>query len=74
MNSPQKHLVFSESNYGLIDSITIEAPPNSPNTDGIHLDKCTNIIVQNSNVNTGKNNLFNYLNLNGLSNNKLNYV
>ncbi|KAG0598331.1 hypothetical protein M758_12G064200 [Ceratodon purpureus] len=53
VDSQQKHFVFSDSNNGLVDSITIEAPPDSPNTDGIHLNVCTNMIIRNSNVKTG---------------------
>jgi len=45
------HPLFS--NNILIDNITVNTDPNSPNTDGIDPDSCSNVIVRNSYVSTG---------------------
>jgi len=52
-NSKQFHInVFGSQNL-TFDHVTIIAPHNSPNTDGIHIGRSTNIKVINSKISTG---------------------
>ncbi|XP_059449576.1 exopolygalacturonase-like [Corylus avellana] len=52
-NSKQFHInVFGCQNL-TFDHVTIKAPQNSPNTDGIHIGRSTNIKVINSKISTG---------------------
>ncbi|KAI7996692.1 Polygalacturonase [Camellia lanceoleosa] len=53
INSPQCHLKFDNSGGVKIDNITISAPQNSPNTDGIHLQNTQDVEIQHSNIGCG---------------------
>ncbi|XP_028085446.1 polygalacturonase At1g48100 [Camellia sinensis] len=53
INSPQCHLKFDNSGGVKIDNITISAPKNSPNTDGIHLQNTQDVEIQHSNIGCG---------------------
>jgi hypothetical protein len=53
VNSPSWniHPLFCENIW--IDGITISAPPDSPNTDGIDPESCKNVQITNCNISTG---------------------
>ncbi|KAG0496528.1 hypothetical protein HPP92_001219 [Vanilla planifolia] len=52
-NSPQFHLRFDGCNNVVVDSITINSPAQSPNTDGIHMANSNNVEVYNSVISNG---------------------
>ncbi|WCJ34277.1 Pectin lyase-like superfamily protein [Euphorbia peplus] len=52
-DSPQMHIAFERSNLVYASNLTINAPGDSPNTDGIHLQHATNIFIRNSIIKTG---------------------
>ncbi|KAF4372361.1 hypothetical protein F8388_027034, partial [Cannabis sativa] len=45
INSPQVHVLVWNSQNVEINNLSITSPPLSPNTDGIHIEASTNIIV-----------------------------
>jgi polygalacturonase len=51
-NSPKEHLTFDDTNNVTINNITISAPSNSPNTDGID-PSGSNYLIENSNISDG---------------------
>jgi polygalacturonase len=51
-NSPMEHLTFDGTNDVTINGITISAPSNSPNTDGID-PSGSNYLIENSTISTG---------------------
>ncbi|KAA8529605.1 hypothetical protein F0562_034295 [Nyssa sinensis] len=53
INSPLCHLKFDNSGGVKINNITIFAPENSPNTDGIHLQNTQDVEIQHSNIGCG---------------------
>jgi polygalacturonase len=55
-NSPMFHLVFNNSNDVTIDGLTISAPEESPNTDGIDI-RGTNFHITNCTINVGDDNV-----------------
>ncbi|KAH6799039.1 hypothetical protein C2S51_035523, partial [Perilla frutescens var. frutescens] len=52
-DSPMMHVAFNGINWLLVSNLTIEAPENSPNTDGIHIQECTNAHIQHCTIGTG---------------------
>ncbi|KAL5566851.1 hypothetical protein UlMin_030015 [Ulmus minor] len=52
-NSPQFHLRFDGCQNVHIDSLSIKAPGNSPNTDGIHIENTNNVEIYNSLISNG---------------------
>eukprot|EP00850_Spirogloea_muscicola_P001787 SM000006S19552 [mRNA] locus=s6:1478316:1482356:- [translate_table: standard] len=52
-NSPLFHLVIDHCSGVLVDGITVLAPADSPNTDGIHLQRSQNVVIQNCNIGVG---------------------
>ncbi|KAF8390264.1 hypothetical protein HHK36_024789 [Tetracentron sinense] len=52
-DSPQMHIRLQTSTWVYISNITITAPGDSPNTDGIHIRKCTNVFIDDSVIGTG---------------------
>ncbi|KAJ7977825.1 Polygalacturonase [Quillaja saponaria] len=52
-NSPKVHVIFSECENVRVEYITIKAPGDSPNTDGVHLSKSNNVKIYNSIIGTG---------------------
>ncbi|CAK9181179.1 unnamed protein product [Ilex paraguariensis] len=52
-NSPQFHFRFDGCHDVLIDSLYIKAPAQSPNTDGIHIEKTNDVKIFNSIVANG---------------------
>gem|GEM_PF-1339673 len=51
-NSPMEHLTFNNTSNVTINGITISAPSNSPNTDGID-PSGSNYLIENSTISTG---------------------
>ncbi|KAM7251292.1 hypothetical protein ACFE04_023175 [Oxalis oulophora] len=52
-NSQQMHFVISQSDSVTISDITVSSPEDSPNTDGIHISKSTNVAIQDCKIGTG---------------------
>ncbi|KAJ9549780.1 hypothetical protein OSB04_022323 [Centaurea solstitialis] len=52
-NSQQMHFTISRSQSIRIVNVVVSAPEDSPNTDGIHLTASTNVVIQNSIIETG---------------------
>ncbi|KAK9126650.1 hypothetical protein Scep_015496 [Stephania cephalantha] len=52
-NSPQIHLVLHDCKNVYVSGITITAPADSPNTDGIHTQYCKQVEIKNSTIKTG---------------------
>ncbi|URD95964.1 Polygalacturonase [Musa troglodytarum] len=50
INSPRMHLVVGFSSTIRITGLTITAPGDSPNTDGIHIEQSRNVIVSDSTI------------------------
>ncbi|KAF6159867.1 hypothetical protein GIB67_032951 [Kingdonia uniflora] len=53
INSPEMHVVILKSSYVHITNINIFAPEDSPNTDGIHIDRSSNVNIDHSHIGTG---------------------
>ena len=53
VDSPQMHIAFERSTWVHATSLTIQAPEDSPNTDGIHIQHSQNIIIDNIRIGTG---------------------
>lgn len=53
-NSPQFHFRFDNCRNVLIDTIVINSPHLSPNTDGIHVENSANVGIYNSVISNGK--------------------
>ncbi|KAK3024009.1 hypothetical protein RJ639_045029 [Escallonia herrerae] len=51
--NPRVHVVFDSLNKLYVSNITIDAPEDSPNTDGIHISGCTNVFVDHCRISTG---------------------
>jgi polygalacturonase len=56
-NSPQFHFIPEWCTNVTVDSITILAPSNSPNTDGIDPATCHNVHIKNCYIDTGDDNI-----------------
>jgi polygalacturonase len=56
LNSPKMHLTFSATNNVTIDTVTISAPANSPNTDGID-PAGSNYLIENCTIADGDDNI-----------------
>ncbi|XP_031500612.1 probable polygalacturonase At1g80170 [Nymphaea colorata] len=52
-DSQQIHFTVSRSQVVRVSELNVQAPHNSPNTDGIHISDSTNIVIQNSKIGTG---------------------
>ncbi|KAK9030796.1 hypothetical protein V6N11_032208 [Hibiscus sabdariffa] len=52
-DSPKMHISFERSTLVHANNLTIKAPSNSPNTDGIHIQHSTNVSIHNSIIQTG---------------------
>ncbi|KAK7331444.1 hypothetical protein VNO77_25669 [Canavalia gladiata] len=53
INSPRNHISIDGCNHATISSLTIVAPEDSPNTDGLDIASSTNIFINNSTIQTG---------------------
>ncbi|KAK9117175.1 hypothetical protein Sjap_016122 [Stephania japonica] len=52
-NSMQMHFVISKCDSVRVTNVKVSAPGNSPNTDGIHITKSTNVALLNCKIGTG---------------------
>ncbi|KAL4324022.1 hypothetical protein GQ457_11G016070 [Hibiscus cannabinus] len=52
-NSPQFHFRFDACHGVRVESLTIKAPAQSPNTDGIHIENTNNVQIYNSFISNG---------------------
>ncbi|MCX6213859.1 glycosyl hydrolase family 28 protein [Spirosoma sp.] len=57
INSPSFHLVPSQCQNVTIQNLTITAPSDSPNTDGIDPANCTHVLIQNCTIDNGDDNI-----------------
>lgn len=53
INSKQFHIDFNSCNNVEVEGVTIKAPGDSPNTDGIHLGQSSNVKIRDITVGTG---------------------
>uniref|UniRef100_A0A7N0ZS00 Polygalacturonase n=1 Tax=Kalanchoe fedtschenkoi TaxID=63787 RepID=A0A7N0ZS00_KALFE len=53
VNSPQCHLKFDDGRGVKVTNITISSPEDSPNTDGIHLQRTRDVEIQHSSIASG---------------------
>jgi polygalacturonase len=51
----QMHFTISRSDSVRISGVSVTAPEDSPNTDGIHISESTNVAIQNAHIGTGTN-------------------
>ena len=54
LNSARNHISINNSNHTHIFNVTITAPQDSPNTDGIDVSQSSYILIQRSTIATGK--------------------
>ncbi|KAJ6294181.1 hypothetical protein OIU76_022297 [Salix suchowensis] len=52
-DSPQMHIAFDRAEWVHASNLTIQAPGDSPNTDGIHLQHAKHIFIDHSRIMTG---------------------
>ncbi|XP_009606259.1 polygalacturonase QRT2-like [Nicotiana tabacum] len=52
-NSAQTHILIERCNGFKVDSVMIESPGNSPNTDGIHIQSSQYVAITNSKISSG---------------------
>lgn len=57
-NGQQMHVSFEESKNVIVSALTVTAPEDSPNTDGIHITNTQNIQILNTVIGTGILNLY----------------
>ncbi|CAA0820190.1 Pectin lyase-like superfamily protein [Striga hermonthica] len=53
VNSAKAHLKFDNCDGVLVDTISIQSPGESPNTDGIHLQNSVNVEIRESKISSG---------------------
>ncbi|KAL4182296.1 hypothetical protein AMTRI_Chr12g241780 [Amborella trichopoda] len=53
VNGQQKHVGIKQSTCVTISNLTIEAPGDSPNTDGIYIRGCRSVTIENCSIGTG---------------------
>ena len=53
MNPQKSHIILTKCDGGNINNITISAPEDAPNTDGIEIGGSNHVQVQNSKIGTG---------------------
>ncbi|CAN6441831.1 unnamed protein product [Victoria cruziana] len=53
LNSQQMHVSFTECHNVTVSDLKVTAPPESPNTDGIHISGCSHVSVKNVAIKTG---------------------
>lgn len=53
LNSQVSHIVINKCNDVLLQGLTIAAPANSPNTDGIHIQFSTGVTIRGTSIKTG---------------------
>jgi polygalacturonase len=52
-NSADKHMTLFQCNQALVDSVSITAPADSPNTDGITVASSNSTIISNCSIQSG---------------------
>lgn len=52
-DNPRVHMIFDDVEALVVDNVTVEAPHDSPNSDGIHLGGSTDVTLHNSLIGTG---------------------
>ncbi|MED6222737.1 hypothetical protein PIB30_067244 [Stylosanthes scabra] len=52
-NAQQMHVRFQKCNYVTASNLVVQAPGNSPNTDGLHVTETKNIFIRDSVIRTG---------------------
>ncbi|CAK8560142.1 unnamed protein product [Lathyrus sativus] len=52
-NSPRSHVSINECNGATFSHVSITAPASSPNTDGFDISDSTNVLIQDSNIESG---------------------
>ncbi|XP_028087694.1 probable polygalacturonase At3g15720 [Camellia sinensis] len=53
INSPQMHMALERSTWVYVYNLTITAPGDSPNTDGIHIEHSTHVFISQTHIGTG---------------------
>ncbi|XP_047312868.1 probable polygalacturonase At1g80170 [Impatiens glandulifera] len=53
LDSPHMHIAIERSDSVYVSNLTIIAPGDSPNTDGIHIQHSTNVFIEDTNIGTG---------------------
>ncbi|KAI8533860.1 hypothetical protein RHMOL_Rhmol10G0042500 [Rhododendron molle] len=53
MDSPKMHIALERSTWVRATNLTITAPENSPNTDGIHVQQSQNVFIEQTLIGTG---------------------
>ena len=53
INSPQMHMAMERSTWEYVYNLTITAPGDSPNTDGIHIQHSTHVFISQTHIGTG---------------------
>ncbi|XP_028051472.1 probable polygalacturonase At3g15720 [Camellia sinensis] len=53
INSPQMHMALERSTWVYVYNLTITAPGDSPNTDGIHIQHSTHVFISQTHIGTG---------------------
>lgn len=56
-DSPNFQMSLEDSKWVIVKQLTITADGDSPNTDGIHIQRSQNVIVYDSNIRTGDSSL-----------------
>ncbi|XP_028106270.1 exopolygalacturonase-like [Camellia sinensis] len=51
--SPQMHMALERSTWVYVYNLTITAPGDSPNTDGIHIQHSTHVFISQTHIGTG---------------------
>ncbi|CAI9099964.1 OLC1v1036867C1 [Oldenlandia corymbosa var. corymbosa] len=52
-DNPRMHFILKQLQSVYVNNVTIVAPEDSPNTDGIHITGSTNVTIENCNIGTG---------------------
>ena len=53
IDSPQIHIIFADCFGVRAFDVQVEAPGDSPNTDGIHIAGSQNVLIQDAKIQTG---------------------
>lgn len=61
INSPRNHISLNACHGSHISELHIIAPDDSPNTDGIDIAESSNVIIQNSKIETGNSQTSSYI-------------
>lgn len=53
LNSQQMHMAFTSCEHVAVSGITVTAPADSPNTDGVHISASTHVELKDAIIGTG---------------------